>query len=566
MRELVDRYKNSGLQTRKGNMAYDKGESMLTGEENKTKAPTQSSYGDMLLGTGASAKQTVQSAYSKLFPNAKNKDLFGSIDEKEIERNIPLAESVIEKNKNANPLNRVILEDLPYLRPALATFYTAAFSGNYEAANAARTLAYTEDAGVSLAEVDSKEKKEPESKKRYVNADIGLNVRSEAGTDNPIIGKLKKGTEVEFTGKKTGIIDDHEWAEIKYGDKTGWVAADCLNTEMPYDMEKPSDTEKPKDEKTLTQTAPKSQDNIGARRYIGKNEIFLYESPTMVSSILRQGHFGEEVIFLGEKKINGFEWAKVNYKGKVGWVKAESLRTQLDSNIFDKNAPKDLLVKKQENDVKTRTDHLNKNIPDWIKNDEQKPDKNDIKNIISKWYKNSKKANVRYTGPYCLPVPIDRINQGFYGLHSHAGANYESGHLGAIDFNAPLGTPVYSVLGGKVVYTYKESPKGNEDMHRVTVETKINGEIYYLEYLHMDVVNVEIGQTLYAGTQLGKSGGWGNDASNDFPKHLDFRIYQFKNDDEKEFHIDSKKQFFDPLEFFDFDVQFEYNMAYHDYH
>ncbi|MBE6622988.1 MAG: hypothetical protein E7621_02180, partial [Ruminococcaceae bacterium] len=118
----------------------------------------------------ASAKQTVQSAYSKLFPNAKNKDLFGSIDEKEIEKNIPLAESIIEKNKNANPFNRRTFENLPYLKPGLATFYTAAFSGNHEAANAARTLAYTEDAGVSLAEVDSKEKEEPESNKRYVNA------------------------------------------------------------------------------------------------------------------------------------------------------------------------------------------------------------------------------------------------------------------------------------------------------------------------------------------------------------------------------------------------------------
>ena len=93
----------------------------------------------------ASAKQTVQSAYSRLFPNAKNKDLFESIDEKEIEKNIPLAENIIERNLALNPVNQRTFEKLPYLNYGLATFYTAAESGNHEAANAARELAYTED-------------------------------------------------------------------------------------------------------------------------------------------------------------------------------------------------------------------------------------------------------------------------------------------------------------------------------------------------------------------------------------------------------------------------------------
>lgn len=71
---------------------------------------------------------------------------------------------------------------------------------------------------------------------------------------------------------------------------------------------------------------------------------------------------------------------------------------------------------------------------------------------------------------------------------------------------------------------------------------------------------------LHAGTQLGKSGGWGREKSDDFPVHLDFRVYKFKDDNQKLFYSDSTKQFFDPLEFFDFDVQFEYNMSHHDYH
>jgi len=56
-----------------------------------------------------------------------------------------LAENTIEKNLKSNPLNQAIFEKLPYLKPGLATFYSTAFSGNYEAANAARKLAYTGD-------------------------------------------------------------------------------------------------------------------------------------------------------------------------------------------------------------------------------------------------------------------------------------------------------------------------------------------------------------------------------------------------------------------------------------
>ena len=489
----------------------------------------------------------------------------------------------------------------------------------------------------------SESNKAQTSKKRYVNADVGLNLRSEPGTSKQIIGKLSKGTEVEFTGNKTGKIGNHEWAEIKYGDKTGWVAAEYLNLEMPYDMYVPDRTDNSKSEMPKQEKSDAQTNNKGAgTRYIGKNEMFLYESPNMKSNIIMAGHWGDEVIYTGEKKrVNRFEWAKVIYKGKTGWVRANGLKVEkatapkidvvgyatenkirfhenatvkskiidtvalgddvmylgeekesdgfkwtkvkyngkigwVKSNyfkseyahdFFDANAPKNLLVKKQENDVQNRTYYLNQSIPNWIKNDEQKPEQANNKNAISEWYKNTKLTDVKYTGPYCLPVPIDRINQGFYGLHSHAGSNYESGHLGAIDFQAPPGTSVYSVLGGKVAYTYKEAPKDKgADMHRVTVETKINGDTYYLEYLHMDRVDVIKGQTLHAGTQLGKSGGWGNSSSKAFNVHLDFRVYKFKDDNQKLFYSDSAKQFFDPLEFFDFDVQFEYNMAYHDYH
>ena len=171
-------------------------------------------------------------------------------------------------------MNRRTFENLPYLKSGLATFYTAAFSGNYEAANAARTLAYTEDDGLGLADEIVQPSETQASNKRYVNADIGLNVRESPGTDKQTIGKLSKGDEVEFTGNKTGKIGNHEWAEIRVGDETGWVAAEYLNTEMPYDMyvsgrTDNTESETPQHDKTNAQT-----NNKGAgTRYVGEKTI-----------------------------------------------------------------------------------------------------------------------------------------------------------------------------------------------------------------------------------------------------------------------------------------------------
>ena len=190
-------------------------------------------------------------------------------------------------------------------------------------------------------------------------------------------------------------------------------------------------------------------------------------------------------------------------------------------------------------------------IPEWMTEKGYYPTKYDM----IEWYKN-KGANVKYTGTYCLPIKTNeaRISQGFYGTTSHAGKRgYELGFLGAVDIAAPMHTPVYSVLQGKVVYT--ASP--NTDYHRVTVETQINGETYYIEYLHFAKINVEVGQQLYMGTQVGTVGRFGKDPSDDSNGvHLDFRVYQFKEGYNNTFKQESSKQFFDPFEFFDFDIQY----------
>ena len=192
-------------------------------------------------------------------------------------------------------------------------FYAAAEAGNHNAAKQARKIAYSEDVGVSLAEGISQQTQTTESNKRYVNADIGLNVRSEAGTSNSIIGKLKKGTEVEFTGKKKPDSKGDAWAEIKYGDKTGWVVADCLNLKKP---------------EATSENVPQSENN-GGTRYVGEKTISMRAVPGFRSHTKATIDYGQSVEFTGNKKpVDGIEWAEVKYGNKTGWVIADYLKTQ----------------------------------------------------------------------------------------------------------------------------------------------------------------------------------------------------------------------------------------------
>ena len=333
MRELVDRYKNSGLQTGGGNAAYDKGESGLLTTKNQTKAPTpplrKNNYSeDSLFGLGSLAKSKLNSALRELYPDNRYKGLFDGIDDKAVEKNLTLADDVIAKN-SANPYNKALFPKLPNLRGGLATYYAAAEAGKYKAAYMARKLAYTEATEQPLPDV-AKTAKTQTSNKRYVKADLGLNLRSEPGTSKQVIGKLSKGTEVEFTGNKTGKIDNHEWAEIKYGDKTGWVAAEYLNTEMPYDMyvsgrTDNTESETPQHDKTNAQT----NNNGAGTRYVGEKTINMRAVPGLRGHTKEKIDYGQSVEYTGNNEtLDGIKWAEVKYGNKTGWVIADYLKTQ----------------------------------------------------------------------------------------------------------------------------------------------------------------------------------------------------------------------------------------------
>ena len=323
-------------------------------------------------------------------------------------------------------------------------------------------------------------------------------------------------------------------------------------------------------------------DNSDKTRYVSDNGVRFRSAPGLNSSIIDSMSKGESVKYTGNKteKIDGYQWAEVEYGGKKGWVAADYLKiskpaydtpsqqeTNADSSLYEK-APEELFVKSQEKDVEKRTAYLNEKIPEWMaETSKDFPIKDD--NLIN-WF-NQKGAKVRYTGSYCLPVKKVRINQGFYGRYSHAGdtdrnGNYnylkDSGSLGAIDFQANKDTPAYAVLPGKIAYI---DPDGN-DFHRVTIETNINGEIYYLEYLHFNRMLVKEGDIVEMGDTVGTVGGWKDNLHpNQYGAHLDFRVYQFKDDSNKDFDYENSKIFIDPFELFDFDVQFNYEMGNHDY-
>ena len=481
---------------------------------------------------GARIKADLNLAASKTFGKSEGESLFDGIDEKSIELNLSLADSVISSNRRRGAYSAADLDNLPNLRGGLAAFYAAAESGDSKAANAAWKIAYT----------PAKQTEERlETKSRYVGED-NLTLHSAPGESAPNIGSLSRGDEVYFTGNKTKETDGNSWAEVRYRDKTGWVQSNSLKTD-------------------------KSQALAGTR-YVGEETISMRAIPGLRGHTKGTIDYGKEVHFTGSKEtLDGIDWAEVSYGNKKGWVLANSLRTEMPYSVIDKNAPKEIIVS-QKMDAEERASYLNKMIPEWMAEKGDYPMNHDM----IEWYNNNG-ANVKYTGTYCLPIKanMSRISQGFYGSYSHAGAydpkdkkyNYETGKYGAVDIAASKGTPVYSVLGGKVVYTYKEAPKA--DMHRVTVETTINDEIYYIEYLHMDKVKVETGQTLHIGTPIGTVGGWGSNSDGAFGNHLDFRIYKFTNENVKSFRDDSKKQFFDPFEFFDFDIHYKPALGIIDY-
>lgn len=101
-----------------------------------------------------------------------------------------------------------------------------------------------------------------------------------------------------------------------------------------------------------------------------------------------------------------------------------------------------------------------------------------------------------------LPTPFE----GDFPITSYFGANDVAERKGAhtgIDYGMPIGTPVKTVLPGKVV---SAKPNGGFGLE-VLVEVNIGGQKYYLQYGHLSQANVHEGDMIPQGEVVGLSGG-----------------------------------------------------------
>ncbi len=167
---------------------------------------------------GARIKQNIGNALTTTYPLGNYSGIFDGIDEKTVENNIPLAESVIEKNTQSGSYKLALPEKLPYLHDGMALFYAAAEQGNTKAADAARKIAYTPH---------SKTPKNT-SRIRYAGEDK-VRFYTDASIKSDNVDLLSLGDEMLYLGEKKKS-DGVEWAKVKYGGKTGWVNSEYLKT------------------------------------------------------------------------------------------------------------------------------------------------------------------------------------------------------------------------------------------------------------------------------------------------------------------------------------------------
>ncbi|MGF9921287.1 SH3 domain-containing protein [Bacillus toyonensis] len=135
-----------------------------------------------------------------------------------------------------------------------------------------------------------------------VNA-TNLNIREQPTTQGKVIGTVKKGTNVQVLSK------EKEWAKISHDGKEGYVTLQFLG----FSNGNPNVEQK---QQLTINNGQKEEGIVTATRLNVRN------SPALGSSMIGYVQKNEKVTVLG--KANG--WAKVEYKGKEGYVSLEFLK------------------------------------------------------------------------------------------------------------------------------------------------------------------------------------------------------------------------------------------------
>ena len=100
-------------------------------------------------------------------------------------------------------------------------------------------------------------------------------------------------------------------------------------------------------------------------------------------------------------------------------------------------------------------------------------------------------------------IPVDGELASFFGMRHLRGISKRARMHGAIDINAPHGTPVFAAGPGVVTFT------GRWGAYGITVELD-HGNGLITRYAHLDKYVVAQGATVAAGTQIGNVGKTGN--------------------------------------------------------
>ncbi|WP_230574477.1 SH3 domain-containing protein [Bacillus rhizoplanae] len=165
-----------------------------------------------------------------------------------------------------------------------------------------------------------------------VNA-TNLNIRQQPTTQSPIIGQVKQGTTVKI------LEVQKEWAKISHNGKEGYVSLQFLKIVGT----------KPAIESKQQPSINNGQRETGV---VTATRLNVRNSPVLGSTLLGSVQKGENVTILG--KANG--WAKIEYKGKEGYVSLEFVK--LEGKPAEKPAekpPENIVTSTQETGTITAT-------------------------------------------------------------------------------------------------------------------------------------------------------------------------------------------------------------------
>lgn len=144
---------------------------------------------------------------------------------------------------------------------------------------------------------------------------------------------------------------------------------------------------------------------------------------------------------------------------------------------------------------------------------------------ISYSYARGNPETARHDDSYQYLLPFahgekHRLSQGFHGRFTHGGENEY-----AVDFEMPIGTPVYAARGGVVAETKEDSTVGGpsvaygEHTNHILIQ---HGDGSFGNYAHLDTdgVIVEPGEIVQSGQIIGYSGNTGRSSG----PHLHFDV------------------------------------------